>query len=294
MMLLYPCLPHTQWCDKLEAGKAQGEGEGEARTGEGASAGKAKGGSSIDALLANEVAALKKQVRACGEGVEETGVCVLQRLTGAPVLRRLRLPGAPVLRRLRLPGAPVLFPLCILASLFPPFSSPSLPCACPSASVHECVVWVQGAAVRINAQHKHPSLPSLAILFSLPLPPLAPRLVPPLVLNALTWRCCLDSCWLQDAAVCENAKWKPLSLLLSLPSSFSLPLPLPFALPSPLLFARPLTSLSLVGVGQWVWGSGCGAVGVGQWVWGSGCGAVGVRQWVWGSGCGAVGVGQWE
>ncbi|CAI5953501.1 unnamed protein product [Closterium sp. NIES-65] len=164
-MLLNPCSPHTQWCDKLEAGKAQGEGEGEARTGEGASAGKAKGGSSIDALLANEVAALKKQVRACGEGVEETGVCVLQRLTGAPVL----------------------FPLCILASLFPPFSSPSLPCACPSATVHECVVWVQGAAVRINAQHKDPSLPSLAILFSLPLPPLAPRLVPPLVLNALTW-----------------------------------------------------------------------------------------------------------
>ncbi|CAI5961526.1 unnamed protein product, partial [Closterium sp. NIES-64] len=52
-----------EWCDKLEAGKAQGEGEGEARTGEGASAGKAKGGSSIDALLANEVAALKKQAR---------------------------------------------------------------------------------------------------------------------------------------------------------------------------------------------------------------------------------------
>ncbi|CAI5514386.1 unnamed protein product [Closterium sp. Naga37s-1] len=54
-----------EWCDKLEACKAQGEGEGggEAATGEGASVGKAKGGSSIDALLANEVAALKKQPR---------------------------------------------------------------------------------------------------------------------------------------------------------------------------------------------------------------------------------------
>ncbi|CAI7820035.1 unnamed protein product [Closterium sp. NIES-53] len=58
-----PPLFAPQWCDKLEAGKAQGEGGGEAATGEGASVGKAKGGSSIDALLANEVAALKKQVR---------------------------------------------------------------------------------------------------------------------------------------------------------------------------------------------------------------------------------------
>ncbi|CAI5466282.1 unnamed protein product, partial [Closterium sp. Yama58-4] len=52
-----------EWCDKLDAGKVQGAGEGEARTGEGTSAGKVKGGSSIDALLANEVASLKKQPR---------------------------------------------------------------------------------------------------------------------------------------------------------------------------------------------------------------------------------------
>ncbi|GJP31181.1 hypothetical protein CLOM_g9841 [Closterium sp. NIES-68] len=46
-----------EWCDKLLASK------GQAKTGEGASAGKAKGGSSIDALLANEVATLKKKAR---------------------------------------------------------------------------------------------------------------------------------------------------------------------------------------------------------------------------------------
>ena len=57
--------------------------------------------------------------------------------------------------------------------------------------------------------------------------------------------------------------------------------------------------VGLVGIGQWVRGSGCGAVGIWQWVWGSGFRAVdvgllgvgwGVGQWMLVSGCGSVGV----
>ncbi|CAI6010573.1 unnamed protein product [Closterium sp. NIES-65] len=258
MMLLYPCLPHTQWCDKLEAGKAQGEGEGEARTG-------------------------KVHLQGRRRGVRPSMRCWRMKWQHSrnrlDCNRDLRLPGAPVLRRLRLPAQT---PITSLSRnpLFPPSSSP-----CPSSCPSPCPE--RSHLVTFESTQSH----------------LTERFSPGLTSG-------VESRWLQGAAVWTLAGCKtplfarmlsgnPYRLLLSLPSSFSLPLPLPFALPSPLLFARPLTSLSLVGVGQWVWGSGCGAVGVGQvgvgqWVWGSGCGAVGVRQWVWGSGCGAVGVGQWE
>ncbi|CAI5984470.1 unnamed protein product [Closterium sp. NIES-65] len=188
-----------EWCDKLEAGKAQGEGEGEARTGEGASAGKAKGGSSIDALLANEVAALKKQVRACGEGVEETGVCVLQRLTGsiAIVASGYQVPlfcspcaSSPPCSLLSLLSpflvhapqpqfmmetliAPPLSPIVFLPPLAPTVCPPLAPTVCPPLAPTVCPPLAPTVCPPLAPTVCPPLAPTVC-------PPLAPTVCPPL------------------------------------------------------------------------------------------------------------------
>ncbi|CAI5975312.1 unnamed protein product, partial [Closterium sp. NIES-64] len=228
-------------------------GGGEARTGEGASAGKAKGGSSIDALLANEVAALKKQVRACGEGVEETGSIAIEGGEGAREGRKQLEEGEEKEEE---------------------------------GEKEEVGKTEEGereegtgegdkeekgegdkegkegdkAGKRSRRKSRRKRLQEeerrnrrrrdregrgerggrgragkgVAVGCG--------------AVGVGQW------VWGSGCGAVGVGQWV---------------------------------------WGQWVWGSGCEAVGVGQWVWGSGCGAVGVRQWVWGSGCGAVGVGQW-
>ncbi|CAI5963230.1 unnamed protein product [Closterium sp. NIES-64] len=244
-----------EWCDKLEAGKAQGEGEGEARTGEGASAGKAKGGSSIDALLANEVAALKKQARLQsiredarkggkgekggkqleeGEEKEEEGEKEEVGKTEEGKRRRRRVKETRRGRRGIRPGK-------------------RSRRKSRRKRLQEEERRNRRRRDREGRGRKGRQGESREGC------------------RRVSWqrRCCgmprpPSSQPLGGCGVVGVGQWVWGS------------------------------GCGAVGVGQWVWGSGCGAVGVGQWVWGSGCGAVGVRQWVWGSGCGAVGVGQWD
>ncbi|CAI5984120.1 unnamed protein product [Closterium sp. NIES-64] len=256
-----------EWCDKLEAGKAQGEGEGEARTGEGASAGKAKGGSSIDALLANEVAALKKQARLQskggkgekggkqleeGEEKEEEGEKEEVGKTEEGEKEEEKGEGDKEGKEGDKAGEKE--------------QEKEQEEEVTGGGEKEPEKEGQGGEGEKGEAGGEQGRVSPCELAEAVL-----RHAKATQQSATRW------VWGSGCGAVGVGQW---------------------------VWGSGCGAVGVgqwvwgsgcgaVGVGQWVWGSGCEAVGVGQWVWGSGCGAVGVRQWVWGSGCGAVGVGQW-